>query len=735
MPSAASDDEQASWFLLAVFCAFYFFDWLLVASDAWPPNSASHYKIYAAALFIVLPLGLLCTWATAFVLRFFMRNNENLVPAILFSHMLFWAWIWSHPAPGLMSMDVLGPVRWTLPLLSVLAGAAALASGVQRRRFWTYLQRLSLAGMPVLSLLLLWHFKTDTVAGYGTLIDFALLALFLSALVYLGRHRPAAALGWPDAVVCVLVFLVTVFTVTVLNYYHQNFYLGPVREVLDGRSLLVDVNCQYGVAVIYFLAAAMKVLGMKPHFTPLTFLLMAWTAGLYVVLYWAMRRIFRSRLLALLCLASIICLSRYGFYVDDNVVFPNIGPLRFGLPILMLAAGYLRRSKGSPRWAWIEYGFLGLSSIWSLETFIYCMSIWGFSLAAETWGEARGVFDFLLRWVWGVVAALAAIAGAFACLYALTYVRAGVWPDWSHYLYFMNLYSGTFPNLPMDLWSPWVLLPGAACLGLLASALRTHERRDLDAGHYFIVGATGAAAAEFSYFIMRSHPTNLSNVAPLFLVLVFYWLDRSWTRPDMGGSARWTALPVALFVLASLHWYCLPTIEKRYSQSVLSWMGDSAVDLLRGKAPAEPTALTQIWAPIPLCGPRVDASLRLIGLYAKDQKQVAIFTPEMEETYALSGKASPYAIGTPIQDLIGPSYGDGPIPVKEGDVMLLYRDKDGGISGPPALQETYAVLLRWVDDIKRHYALVPLEMDPTGIWAVRLAPLGTPAQTATPAKG
>ena len=731
---ASEDGEAMAWFLAAVFAAFYWFDWLLVYSDAWPVSSASHYKVYAFTLFGVLPLSLLSCATLRFFRSFLMRNNENLIPALLSIHTLFWTWVWWHPTDSLMSLDLLGPIRWSLPLLSLLALAAAQFSGTQRLAFWSLVQRCVLFALPLLSLLFLWHFKTDTVANASTMISFALIAAGITLLLLLGRNRPAKALDWLDSTVGIVIVLTTVFTVTVINYYHQNFYLGPVREVLNGRSLLVNVDCQYGVAVIYFLAAAMKLLGMKPTFHAPDLPLDGLDRGIVPA--------------ALLGQPQGPALAPARGPVPGVHHLPEPlrllqrrqcrlsqhGPLRFGLPILMLVAAFLRRSKNSGLWAWIEYGLLGLSSIWSLETFIYCLSAWGFALGAEALGESEGIFGFLGHCLKAAVCAAAAVAAAFAALYLLTYVRADVWPNWSNYLYFMNLYSGTFPNLPLQLWSPWILLPGAVCLGLLASALRTFERKDLDAGHYYIVGVSGAAAAEFSYYIMRSHLTNLSNVAPLFLVLFFYWLDRALLKPSQAGAARWTALPVAFFVLLALHWFCLPVIESRYEQSILAWMGDGVHAMLHGGNVPEPVALTQIWNPRPLGGARVEASLRLIQRYAPDQKQIALFTPEMEETYALSGKGSPYAVGTPIQDLIGPSYGDGPIPVNAGDVILLFRDKDGGYAGAPGLPDTYGVLQRWMDDIKRHYTLVPLEMDPSGIWAVRLAPLGA-APPAPPAKG
>src|SRR3712207_1083134 len=44
--------------------------------------------------------------------------------------------------------------------------------------------------------------------------------------------------------------------------HHYGFYLGPVNDVMHGRTLLVDVFSQYGVGVIYALAGFFEVVGL-----------------------------------------------------------------------------------------------------------------------------------------------------------------------------------------------------------------------------------------------------------------------------------------------------------------------------------------------------------------------------------------------------------------------------------------------------------------------------------------
>ncbi|MGI8430044.1 MAG: hypothetical protein ACR2OB_12270 [Solirubrobacteraceae bacterium] len=114
----------------------------------------------------------------------------------------------------------------------------------------------------------------------------------LSGLVVLRRLRPPRWLKWGvDAAAVVLVALLVIDVAAYLPYLpfdphdvrviggkftnslndllplvHQDFYLAPVNDLLHGRVPLVDAYSQYGVGVLYLLAAFFKVapLGYGP---------------------------------------------------------------------------------------------------------------------------------------------------------------------------------------------------------------------------------------------------------------------------------------------------------------------------------------------------------------------------------------------------------------------------------------------------------------------------------------
>ena len=111
---------------------------------------------------------------------------------------------------------------------------------------------------------------------------------------------------------------------------HQDFYLGPANDIRHGRYMLVDDYSQYGVAVIYFLAALLAPL----PFGYGTFVLVlghpelaSCSSTVYVVLRVATRSLALAALgtFAALMSSSIATLGR-------SAQYPSTGFLRFGIP-------------------------------------------------------------------------------------------------------------------------------------------------------------------------------------------------------------------------------------------------------------------------------------------------------------------------------------------------------------------------------------------------------------------
>jgi hypothetical protein len=735
--AAPDGDDRFGWFMLAVLFGLYFYGKLYLISQPWG-GPTYYYKFYASALFGVVPAALLSLGAVRLAARLLLRGNANVLPLLLLPQAVFWAWFCSRPYTVIGTMPEL-TLAWALPPKLILGSlAAAWLSGKERRPLWTRALRLSCLASGPIAMIVLWHFRADILPAPWILAGFVLAALFLTAIVAIPRSSERRPWGAWDWIAVVLIALALAGVGPFMDVYHQDCFIGPANAVLRGRTMLHDVLCEYGVTNIYFLALVFKLTGLKPVYQPLSVILIVLTVLEYLLMYWMARKAYLSRFLAFFAVAVAFCFNRCGSFTEwDNLVYPSIGPLRFGLPMLLVAAGYLRKANGSKAWGRVELALLGLASIWSIETSIYCLSAWCFSTGSEIIGQAESVPGALLTTLKRVAGALFAIAVAYAALYLFTYLRSGEWPNWDMYLAWINVYASGAAAWPLNPLGPYIVMPATACLSFMALIMLGREPSMKEPSVSMIAGLSGAAAAEFSYYIQRSHPNNLGHVAPLFVLVFFYWLDRAWARPQLSGRARWSATPAAFIVVVALLWNASDAINLRFGQSMLAYAGRDAVGLLRGQAPQPFFDFYHgLWDPKPYAGPTVGPSVELIKRYAGGQKRVGIFAPRNVEIHSLTETDDPL----PIADIdeerwVRPHFNmdTEPDAYHAGDFILVGQDPSGGYTGDPVLPDNNGIDLHaQLNYLRARFKIVPLEPVATGgVWPMRLEALDAAPTTAT----
>ncbi|MFZ5018257.1 hypothetical protein ACOY39_28260, partial [Klebsiella pneumoniae] len=67
----------------------------------------------------------------------------------------------------------------------------------------------------------------------------------------------------------------------------------------------------------------------------------------------------------------------------------------------------------------------------------------------------------------------------------------------------------------------------------------------------FVAGLTCTAIAEFTYFLGRAHPDNISHLCLASVVAGFYWLDAAWNRAELWKPFR-LASTFAAFLVAGV---------------------------------------------------------------------------------------------------------------------------------------------------------------------------------------
>ena len=637
---------------------------------------------------------------------------------------------------------------------AVQGGPAWIASAPSR--LWALpfaLVAVALLAFPPASILRPWKLALAVL----------LAAVLLWGLLRLLRLRPRRRLGWLfDAGVVGLVVLVgadlslyqnTQGFLVEASELHHNFYLGPVNDVLHGRPMLVETFSQYGVGIFYLLAGWFKLapLGHGALALLSTLLTALAVAGAYAI--FRMARM--ARPLAAVAVVPVLI----GAFFAPPASYPSMGALRFGLPYLLIAAMLLgeRSLERSPRPSWAlraaPLAVLGVASVWSMETFAYCLAAFaGMTIlhavaSAESTAEAggrRAVAGALVRALGMGAAACVAAHGGFALL---TLLLTGALPNWGWYLDFLRAYAreGT-STLVAEPWSPGIAVcavyfASAAALATVATRaprLMREERVTLAA----IAGATCFGFASFTYFLGISFSDRLLVVAIPCSMTIALWLallERR--RGAISPAVRMSAMALPALAAAMLVVFAWPTLEQRVAGSAL------ALSLPDGGSNGSLRAeLARMWRSPPLSS-RASEGARLLRRHfpGEGPALVAAKAESTVDVLVQSRRANLLPVSHFLEESVviersWPRVRRALDRVKPGTLMLTEVDaldparrgqtphilRDGRARDPlpglTALTTEVPLLRRTLAHIQARFELQPVEATATGFLVVRLVP-------------
>ena len=578
-------------------------------------GEGTEWSLYAAALGVILPLSVYGGLALA---RGLDRRGTLTVTAV--------AW-----SSSLLSLLVLARLHYVLDHSASLGSAASLAAGLAwlagvvavswlafarprhpalgRLRALSARRLFAVPGVFLLALLL------GFSRGLGLSATQLAAALLLAAgalaahLLFLRRPCPRRfGIALDVAVVALLALVLNDLTLHQepqrffgsLSDLHQNFYLGPANDLLHGRAMLVDTFSQYGVGTFYFLAGWFKL--ATPGYGALSLLSGLLTAVMVALAYLILRLGRTPRPLAVTGTAAV-AVAAYFHPLQPPTFFPNGGGLRFMLPYLLVAAGVLAGSRAE-RGGVLRLTVptvLAVASLWSLETFVYCIAAFsGMAVVHAAAGEG-GLHAFVRRLGSEFKAPGLAILLAHLLFAVLTRALAGQWPDWGRYLDYIGTYSvDGFGALPVGSWSGGILIGGiylASLAGLVV--LRVQAPRLFCEEWIALMGVAGMALfgfASLSYFVGRSFPNVALLLSPPCIVAVALWigiLERR--RASVPRVARFVTLAVECLAVAMLVVFSWPKLEDRGRRTPL------AIGLLGGVDGGSLTSeLGRMWRSEPL---------------------------------------------------------------------------------------------------------------------------------------
>lgn len=550
-------------------------------------------------------------------------------------------------------------------------GAIALLSRARTAPRWDALLRVGHLGSYVWASaggLMLAALLAFTSLGSISPLPLALGAVAVPALLlgyarYGGAGLPRLSRRWGvaiDAAVVVLLFLAIPnlvifgpgpplgpFTNSVIQF-HQDLWLGPANEVLAGRALLVDTAAQYGVAPIYLLAGWFQLAPIG--YGTLGFLDGVLFAMLFATGYCLLRIAGTPRPLAIGALAFALIVLIYNLQFSLGSL-PQHGPLRFGLPmILILAATMEARWPRRSRAAWAaQLAVVGLASIWAFEALAYTAFTFAAIVCFVAWmrREPRP-----LAWLTRQAAlAVAASVAAQLIFIATTLAVTGQVPDYGWYLGFLHAFLlGSLAQITYDFtpWSPGLPVGVAYAASAAGFVLLLRRRRDVVERERVtlvaICGTTAYGIALYSYFVDRSPDHVLPYVSLPIVLAGTLWLSLL-LRHGMveSRSVRLGGLAFALSVAALLFSVAWSSVGARLGQSALARSlpgGQSLQGSLHG-----------LWHPPPL-DPSAPEGELLLDRYMPGVRRVTIVvSPDLAtEILIRSGRSNQLAFSDPLED-------------------------------------------------------------------------------------
>jgi hypothetical protein len=387
--------------------------------------------------------------------------------------------------------------------------------------------------------LLINYFRTgDTYPFFNGFTQWQLLLVagFISLLIWLW-FKPAARIAsltkksyfkyFVDiAVFFLLVFLVSIVVmngwgnplyVIVRNY---NSFAGPVNDVLGGKTLLVDVNSQYGILLVYVLAQIFKVV-------PLTYTNMFWlNYAVMVTGYYLVYLIMRKWLgwVAVIGI-SLIMLHHYFGQSVSPLLYTQQTFIRWGWWLLLFIVIQKKLS------LLIEFIIVSFSLFWAFDSGMYVLlaylvfSIVRIYLSCPSW-TAR-----IKKVIFTGVGLLVTLTVCFILISFFTRIRAGMWPNWRMGSAMAGEFTGGFGLLPMPAIGPYIIVLTLylavftyIIFQLLSREHKLSKERTADLCLISYITAYGISL--FIYYTGRSTNCNLLTVTIPFIVVLCWALTR-----------------------------------------------------------------------------------------------------------------------------------------------------------------------------------------------------------------
>ena len=323
-----------------------------------------------------------------------------------------------------------------------------------------------------------------------------------------------------------IIFRIVFNPIIPYDIYHYSFYLGPLADLISGKSLLFNINAQYGVFVFYFLKQFFNFLPLG--FSSFCLVIIFLYIIQYLLFYYVTRQLFKNETLPLLSLIILLLINFLG-PTDPVLFFPSTGPLRFGFIYVLMALIALRNKykKLKTIVLVIEALVIGAASFWSIEVAIYTLPAYLGLILFETINFSKKIHLYLSHFIKRIIFLILAIAFVGLYLYLDIYSRVQHLPNWKIYTDIFFWYKNGFGLLPISPLGVWWVILGTYCLSnfiILGILINPLKKRSLPENLNLIVLVNIYGIFQFFYYLGRSDPSNLFHISMPCILLIIFWL-------------------------------------------------------------------------------------------------------------------------------------------------------------------------------------------------------------------
>ncbi len=246
------------------------------------------------------------------------------------------------------------------------------------------------------------------------------------------------------------------------QFHHVSFYIAPINEVINGKSLLVNAHAQYGILATYFSSVVFKIIGLSyANFVLYTMIL----AIIYTVIFFLfLRALVKNSLLALIGVLAYIKLAYYRGPDPQWEVFvlPSTTPLRYFFDVLtaFLIFNFFKQEARPFKKLLIVGIVAAVALFYNPEFGLPIFIAYGLALVLDLIlafikkEKGKNILIKFLKYLFSLELVIVFVGGIIS-LIAL--IRSGSVPDWGGYLSFVLFYAKGFNDAPMPVWGLYYL--------------------------------------------------------------------------------------------------------------------------------------------------------------------------------------------------------------------------------------------------------------------------------------